>query len=1381
MSGRDSKHPEMTLTESSSGQPAINPASNINIPKLTGKNYLNWKSIMTDMIIIRGLENVVFKREENRMLNLHAKLLIKSALDDTHLAEVRSYEQAYEMWNHLSRMCIGANSCDVAMLVRKFYNFNYTPDDNMVTHLEKLSTMREQLKDVDQAPTDEVFIDRIIQTLPSEYDRLKESWDYMHSSQKTIKELKQRILSIEEKQKHEKLEPIQQAYVVHNQAVHNRPRRTSIEERKRLTHCAKCGHKGHWAAECHTRPENYVNKDYQQSQQRHMPANNDHSKPQNNGQSLVFVVNHSNKLCNLQIASKVTDSRAFKVSTSRETLRNQWIADSGATTHICNNSAWFTDLELYDSPKTVSVGDDRSTQLLGIGKVEIISRVGKQQLLATIENVLLVPELATNLISISQLDAKGITASFANGEIQLIRNGQQVAHGTKNNNLWLMDMQAIKYKPKQQALLIQAKRSLEEWHRTLGHAGHDRVAKAIASHNLEIATSKQSQEVDCPDCPPGKAKHASHPSLNRRAEEVGERVFIDLAGPIETSSSGFNYFLLCKDEHSTYTYIYCLKGKAHMHLALAKLFTEFEVETGHRILRIHSDQGSEFLNNKVEQLLALEHAIHETSAAYTPQQNGLVEREIQSITQMARTMLLSADVPPTMWDEAVKTACFIRNRLPNKSVSTSPYEAATGRRPSITHLCEFGRQVHIVIDDHYLRKFDARTEEGYVVGFTSRSNTYRVMFKNSSRVTESCNVIFKPHKTKTKMASDEPRGSVLVNVSAPQKSPLDRYFEELEARGFSMYDDSFETATEQDSHDQGEQPTEERRTNEEPDPSEQQESDDPTLIAQDDDIESPPYSPLTINQDDVPMALLVSNYIPEPMTYKEAITSTHKVQWIKAIQDEFEAHRKNRTWVVMDHPHDKTAMSTKWVFKVKMHTDGTVDRFKARLVARGFEQRAGFDYRETFAPVAKYETIRTLVALAAQDDLIIRQFDITTAFLYGTLEDDVYIKPPEGMELESGKALKLMKGLYGLKQAPRVWNEEFTKQVEKLGFEATKSDPCLFNHQTRKILLCIYVDDGLVLARQESDLAYVLDNLMKVFEMKTVTNSTFVGLRIQRYNLGYIIHQVPYTRYILEKYRMDDCRSVTAPLIPGHRLTEVSSEDKNIECPYREAIGALMYLATKTRPDILYATTLLAKFCEQPKDKHWLAVKRLMRYLRGTENTFLKFERQSTLGLCVYTDADWGSDALNRKSITGTLITMAGGPVIFRSSQQGLVAMSTTEAEFVAAAESVRDAVWLQSLLKELKIEHDPTELKCDSQTAIRLINNPEFPRRTKHIDIKFHFIRDLMKKGHFKLQYIPTDKQLADFLTKALPRDQFKFLITAANVMQEEQSGTSERGGVLV
>ena len=477
------------------------PNANIAIPKLTGKNYLNWKSIMTDLIILRGFDKVVFKKEDHAMNNLHAKLLIKSALDETHLAEVREYTQAHEIWRHLSRMCIGTNSSDIAMLVRKFYGYKHMPGDNMATHLEKLSNMREQLKDVDQAPTNEVFIDRILQTLPSDYDRLKYNWDFMHSSQRTTQELKARILAIEEKTKQERPIREQQAFLIRRQQngpskgkSGDRPR-GRIEDLKKRTNCAKCGHRGHWAKECKTKPENYVKQPSQSSNEKNP--------------DVVFVADHSS-------------SKLFNVSNSGSILKDKWIADSGATAHICSNRSWFSDLKPLNPPRALAVGDDRTTDIIGTGTVNIVSQVGDNQVQAMIKDVLLVPELSTNLISIGKLDEKGFTSTFSDGKITLNKTGKPVAQGSRmGNNLWLMDIKAANFRP-EQALYVQTKRTLDEWHQVLGHAGKDRISQAIKDHNLQIASDNNDQEANCSDCPPGKAKHSSHPSLTHRAETVGE-------------------------------------------------------------------------------------------------------------------------------------------------------------------------------------------------------------------------------------------------------------------------------------------------------------------------------------------------------------------------------------------------------------------------------------------------------------------------------------------------------------------------------------------------------------------------------------------------------------------------------------------------------------------------------------------------------------------------------------------------------------------------------------------------------------------------------------------------------------------------------------------
>lgn len=1331
-----------------------NSTAPVDVPKLKGANYLNWRSMMSDLLELRGLSSVVNSETTSGVQNLQAKLLIKSTLDEAHLAEVRNYDNAHDIWCHLSRMCIGANSSDVAMLVRKFYTYEYQKGDGMGTHLEKLSTMRTQLETIKQGPTDEVFIDRILQTLPAEYQKLKDNWDYLHPSQRTVAELKTRALKIEEENKHKEPSQAEQVFFAGRQRKFKS--NETIEQRKKNTKCAKCGHIGHWYRECKTKPQNYV-----KSTQK--PKRDSSKEPED--KPVTFMVG--------DLSSDQGSSQIFIVSNEDTPLKKLWIADSGATSHMCNQKAWFKECHLYEKPKSVSVGDSRPISVLGIGKVEVLCENGQKGSTATLEDVLLVPNLATNLLSIGRVVERGISTVFKGDKVTFKKENRIVATGKKlQNKLYIMNIAAMN-EENPSALFCQAQRSLEEWHRTLGHACKDRILKLQNDKDLGVKITGPTNEPDCSDCPAGKARHVSHPAISERAKAVGDKVHIDLGGPInQPSVSGSKYYMLCKDEYSTYMYIYLLEDKTQTCLSLAQLAAKFEIETGIKIKRIFSDNGSEFCNKRVEILFALERILHERSAPYTAQQNGQIEREMQSVVNMARTMLHASGLPDKLWDEALKTAIYIRNRLPNANTDKTPFELAMQRKPRMNNLVEFGRKVHIMVDGHHLSKFEPRTEQAYIIGFTNRFNTYRVFLKDSERVTESCNVIFKSHgQARAEISAKSPNeftfrfdNSVPCNggegSEVGHNSILSRFFEQYvqadrENDRYTEYHDAQACSTEQEQSEhqisQGEQSQ---------------------------DITSPEFSPLTehgdvsletVQQNEIAgisdLAYLhVSDAINEPASYQEAVESPNKRDWQVAINEELAAHEANETWTIVEKPVDTRLITTKWVFKVKTRSDGSIERFKARLVARGFEQRQGYDFFETFSPVARYDSIRALLAVASQLNMVFVQFDVQTAFLYGLLEEEVYTEIPEGLQAKSGQALKLKKGLYGLKQSPKVWNDRFTDIIKQYGFQQLKTDSCVFYHKAKGLILIIYVDDGLLFAMNKADLDEPIKYLQEAFKMRVIEGGTFVGLEIVRKDFGYFIHQAAYTKKILKRFSMENCKSVSAPLLAKHNLTEV--EDQPLyDCPYREAIGALLYLATNSRPDILHAVTMLARFSDKPQKKHWFAIQRVMRYLQGTIKYGLSYAKGSAIELIAYSDADWGSDVKVRKSISGTLILVSGGPVIFRSSQQTLVSQSTTESEFIAAADTVKELKWLQMLFEELNMSCFRSVLRSDSQTAIRLIKNPEFHRRTKHIDIKYHFIRDWFNKRAFELEYVPTDEQLADYLTKTLPSDKHFQLVMLSNI----------------
>lgn len=503
----------------------------------------------------------------------------------------------------------------------------------------------------------------------------------------------------------------------------------------------------------------------------------------------------------------------------------------------------------------------------------------------------------------------------------------------------------------------------------------------------------------------------------------------------------------------------------------------------------------------------------------------------------------------------------------------------------------------------------------------------------------------------------------------------------------------------------------------------------------------------------------------EPVTYNDAVSGENNQQWQDAIAEELDAHERNSTWLIVPKTRNTKEITAKWVFKVKSDTDGKVDRFKARLVARGFSQQQGVDYKEIFSPVVRTDSIRLLFSVCAQYDLEYAQFDITTAFLYGNIEEELYIKPPEGLSVPAGSTCKLQKSLYGLKQAPRCWNTKFSQMLQIFNMRPSSADPCVYIADGKeRLYLALYVDDGLLFAETKHSIDRLLGYLTKHFKVKTLDSSCFIGIEIKRNRdkKSVFLHQSAYVNRMLAKFNMADAKGVKTPLEVSHELNKAEklAEEVVSNVPYAEAIGSLLYCAMATRPDIAYPLSVLSKYTSQPRAAHWQAVKRVLRYLKETSNFGIVFQRVKEPALVCFSDADWAGDHQNRRSTSGLVSFLNTGPISFRAQQQPVVALSTTEAEYIAATLAVKDLIWIKRFIDELKLPvKTKGRLLCDNQSALKLMKNPEFHQRSKHIDIRFHFIREKYEQGIFELDYICTEKQKADVFTKALSVDKFRTL----------------------
>lgn len=392
------------------------------------------------------------------------------------------------------------------------------------------------------------------------------------------------------------------------------------------------------------------------------------------------------------------------------------------------------------------------------------------------------------------------------------------------------------------------------------------------------------------------------------------------------------------------------------------------------------------------------------------------------------------------------------------------------------------------------------------------------------------------------------------------------------------------------------------------------------------------------------------------------------------------------------------------------------------------------------------------------------QFDIKTAFLYGELDEDVYMQPPEGTNINPNLVCKLKKSLYGLKQAPKCWNKKFDNFLKEFGFEQCKADKCVYSGKinTIKVLLILFVDDGLIISKNKSVLNVVLEKLKGEFEITISELNYFVGLEIKRNRdlKTIFIHQNNYIEQIVERFNLKEAKSASIPADPHTTLTKKNDDEEgSIEFPYREAVGCLIFAAIATRPDISYATAICSRFLENPTNAHCNAVKQIFRYLKNTSNYGIeyngKFEESNKL--IGYSDSDFANDPDTRKSISGYVFKINDGAITWSSQRQQIVTLSTTEAEYVAAAHATKEATWLRQMLYDIGEEQEtPTTINIDNQSAIRLVKNNEFHKRTKHISVKFHFIREKYENKEITVKYVETDKQVADLMTKALSKSKF-------------------------
>ncbi|KAJ9547458.1 hypothetical protein OSB04_020001 [Centaurea solstitialis] len=1050
---------------------------------------------------------------------------------------------------------------------------------------------------------------------------------------------------------------------------------------------------------------------------------------------------------------------------------------------------------------TVSFGNKTTGVIKGYG----ILTNGK----VSIKKVLYVEGLSHNLFSASQFcDGYNIVLFSIINCLIINSDGVEIFEGRRFYNLYVVDFPVI---DSSKPVCLFSKATKGEswlWHRRFSHQNFSDISK-LANGGLVKGLPKLTFDRDslCPACQMGKMKRSSHKSKTESScQSPLEMLHMDLCGPMRIQSiSGKKYILVMVDEYSRYTWLEFLRMKSEAPELIIKFIKRIQVLLQLPVRKIRSDNGTEFKNATLDAYLTSVGISHNFSGAYTPQQNGVVERRNRTLVEAARTMLAYSGLPLTFWAEAVSTACFTQNRtIITKRFKKTPYHIINRRVPNVKFFHVFGCRCYILNNRDNLGKFDKKADEGYFLGYSLTSKTFRVYNKRTKMVMETVYVTFdetvsmtSEHSSSGLEIHSQASTTTSDSITDPNSSELDLLFMDA---FLDICADNVDVVLSRnprvDIHDVPEPssvndsgPSENICSTSNSDQAipvptvEQSEltpddqSEIPAIIDENDSQNNlddlailpaqlkwtrahPLYNVIGDVNDGVKTRSASANYCLyksflsriEPKNVSQALDDS---DWLLAMQEELLQFKRNKVYRLVPRPQDKSIIKTKWIFRNKKDESGLIVRNKARLVAKGYSQQEGIDYDETFAPVARIEAIRIFLAYAAHKNIKVFQMDVKSAFLNGVLHEEVYIEQPEGFVDPDfpDHVCILDKALYGLKQAPRAWYETLTNHLLSKGFKRGTIDTTLFLKKEGDDLLLvqIYVDD-IIFGSTNPELCTKFSKIMETeFEMSMMGElNFFLGIQVKQNPDGIFINQSKYIKDMLKNFNMTDCSPIKTPMPTGNLLgpdLTGKSVDQKI---YRSMIGSLLYL-TATRPDIMFATCFCARFQANPKESHLAAVKRILRYLKGTPELGLWYPKDSSFELISFTDSDYGGCKLDRKSTSGSCQFLGDKLVSWTSKKQNCVSTSTAEAEYVAAASCCSQVLWMKTQLLDYGYKLKRVPIYCDSESAIAITSNPVQHSKTKHINIRYHFIKDNVEKG------IPTDSLVVSELesgTTNIPQD---------------------------